>query len=78
MKLRIDLLKHATPDEVVREALAQNPRYKPEPRFSKTGTGSLSSASIEQCANEVTRSTERIRKAMKQSGASGKRNEPGA
>ena len=72
MKLRIDLLKHATPEETLNEALAQNHRYKPEPLFSETGTGSLSSASTEECANEVARSTERIQRALKQSAGSGK------
>jgi hypothetical protein len=71
MKLRTDLLKHATPEEALREALAQNHRYKPEPLFSKTGTGSLSSASTAECANEVARSTERIQRALKRSAASG-------
>ena len=64
MKLRTDLLKHATPEEAMKEGLAQNHRYKPEPLFSKTGVGSLSSATTEECAQEAARSTERIRKAM--------------
>ena len=65
MKLRTDLLKHATPEEAMKEGLAQNHRYKPEPLFSKTGVGSLSSATTEECAQEEVRSTERIAKAMK-------------
>lgn len=71
MKLRLDLLKYATPEEALKEALANSPRYKPEPLFSKTGTGSLSSASTEECAKEVERSTERIQRALKQSAKSG-------
>jgi hypothetical protein len=71
MKLRIDLLKHATPEEALKEAMANNHRYKPEPLFSRTGTGSLSSASTEERAKEVERSTARIRKALRQSGESG-------
>ena len=74
MKLRTDLLKFATPEEALREALAQNHRYKPEPLFSQTGTGSLSSATTEECASEEARSTERIQKATRASrrnGASG-------
>jgi hypothetical protein len=71
MKLRTDLLKHATPAGTLKEALAQNHRYKPEPRFSKTGTGSLSSASTVECASEVARSTARIQKALKRSGVNG-------
>jgi hypothetical protein len=71
MKIRTDLLKYATPEEALKEALANNHRYKPEPLFSQTGTGSLSSASTEECAKEVERSTERIQKALEQSAASG-------
>lgn len=71
MKLRTDLLAFATPEEALKEALANNPRYKPEPLFSKTGTGSLSSATTEESAKEVERSTERIQKALKQSAENG-------
>ena len=71
MKLRTDLLKFATPAETLKEALANNPRYKPEPHFSKTGTGSLSSASTGESANEVARSTGRIRKAMRKLAGTG-------
>ena len=66
MKLRTDLLKHATPEEAMKEGLAQNHRYKPEPLFSKTGVGSLSSATTEECAQEAARSTERIARVMKE------------
>ena len=62
MKLRLDLLKHLTAEDVQEEILANNPRYKPEPLFCKTGTGSLSSASTEQRAQEVERSTALTRK----------------
>lgn len=72
MKLRTDLLKYATPEETLREALAQNHRYRPEPLFSKTGTGSLLSASTEDSANEAARSTERIQRALKASASNGK------
>jgi hypothetical protein len=76
MKLRIDLLKFATPEEALKEALANNRRFKSEPLFSKTGTGSLSSATTEECANEVARSTARIQKALQQSDGSGTSNAP--
>lgn len=66
MKLRTDLLKFATPEEAMKEELAQNHRYKPEPLFSQTGTGSLSSAATEECAQAEARSTERIQKAMRE------------
>jgi hypothetical protein len=53
MKLRLDLLEKLTEADLREEVLANNPRYKPEPLFSKTGTGSLESASTEQRAKEV-------------------------
>lgn len=71
MKLRTDLLKFATPEEAMKEGLAQNHRYKPEPLFSQTGTGSLSSATTEECAQEEARSTERIQTAMQSSKENG-------
>jgi hypothetical protein len=72
MKLRLDLLEHLRPEDVMEEVLANNHRYKPEPLFSKTGTGSLSSASTEERASEVQRSTELIQKAMERSRLSGR------
>jgi hypothetical protein len=72
MKLRLDLLEHLSDEDILEEVLANNHRYKPEPLFSKTGVGSLSSASIEERAQEEARSTARIQRArqrLKQSGA---------
>ena len=57
MKLRLDLLEHLTTDDIREEAEATVHRFKPEPLLSKTGIGSLSSASIEERANEAARST---------------------
>ena len=74
MKLRLDLLEHLTDEDVLQEVLANNPRYKPEPLFSKTGVGSLSSASIEQRAKEVERSTAFIAKLKRRLREKGKRN----
>ena len=71
MKLRLDLLEHLTDADILEEVLANNHRYKPEPLFSKTGTGSLSSATTGECAKEVARSTERIRKVLKPSAGNG-------
>ena len=71
MKLRLDLLEHLTDQDILEEVLANNHRYKPEPLLSKTGVGSLSSASTEERAQEEARSTARIQRAMqrlKQSG----------
>ena len=50
MKLRFDLLEHLSEEDILEEVLANNHRYKPEPNFSKTGVGSLSSASTEERA----------------------------
>ena len=57
MKLRLDLLEHLPAEDILEEAMATAHRFKPEPLLSRTGTGSLSSASIEERANEVERST---------------------
>ena len=62
MKLRLDLLEHLTADDIRKAAEESVHRFKPEPNFSKTGTGSLSSASIEERAKEVEHSTELTRK----------------
>ena len=64
MKLRFDLLEHLTDQDILEEVLANNHRYKPEQLFSKTGVGSLSSASTEERAQEEARSTARIQRAM--------------
>jgi hypothetical protein len=46
MKLRLDLLEHLTAADILREAAANQHRYKAEPSFSKTGTGYLSPRSM--------------------------------
>ena len=79
MKLRTDLLEHLTDQDILEEVLANNHRYKPEPLFSKTGVGSLSSASTAERAQEEARSTARIQRAMerlKQNGANDKAPSP--
>jgi len=79
MKLRLDLLEHLTDEDILEEVLANNHRYKPAPLFSKTGVGSLSSASTEERAQEEARSTARIQRAtqrLKQTGAAGKHRSP--
>ncbi len=79
MKLRLDLLEHLTDEDILEEVLANNHRYKPEPNFSKTGVGSLSSASTEERAQEEARSMARIQRALerlKQSGAADKPKRP--
>ena len=76
MKLRLDLLEHLTDEDILEEVLANNHRYKPEPLLSKTGVGSLSSASIEERAQEEARSTARIQRAMERLKQSGGKNNP--
>ncbi|HSU52742.1 MAG TPA: hypothetical protein VLT36_01640, partial [Candidatus Dormibacteraeota bacterium] len=64
-------LEHLTDEDIRAEVLANNHRYKPEPLFSKTGVGSLSSASTEERAQEEARSTaliERLKTRAQQSG----------
>lgn len=73
MKLRLDLLDQLTEEDLLEEILANNPRYKPEPLFSKTGTGSLLSASTEQRAQEVERSTALIRRLETRAHGAGKK-----
>jgi hypothetical protein len=75
MKLRLDLLEHLTMEDIAEVALANSPRYKPEPLFSKTGTGSLSPTSMEDSAREAELNTELIRKVEARQARNGK---PGA
>jgi hypothetical protein len=75
MRLRLDLLEHLTDQDILEEVLANNHRYKPEPLFSKTGVGSLSSASIEERAQEEARSTALIERLKKRQQESGRQNE---
>lgn len=74
MKLRLDLLEHLTDEDILEEVLANNHRYKPEPLFSKTGVGSLSSASIEERAQEEARSTALIARLKKRAQETGQKN----
>ena len=74
MKLRLDLLEHLTDQDILEEVLANNHRYKPEPHFSKTGVGSLSSASTEERAKEVERGTALIERLKKRQQESGRKN----
>lgn len=71
MKLRLDLLKYLTADDILEEVLANNHRYKPEPLLSKTGTGSLSPASTEERAQEEARNTALIQRLTERSRQSG-------
>lgn len=72
MKLRLDLLEHLTDQDILEEALATVHRFKPEPLLSRTGTGSLLSASTEERAKEVERSTALTQKLEARAKRSGK------
>lgn len=75
MKLRLDLLEHLTVEDMMEEAGANTHRYKPEPLFSLTGTGSLLPATPEEREREiqhgidlVAKLTERAEKAGQKAG----------
>jgi len=73
MKLRTDLLKHLTTEDVIEEAQANQHRYKAEPTFSKTGTGHLSPRSTDDSAREAQRSQALTEKLMTRLHESGKK-----
>lgn len=72
MKLRTDLLAKLRPEDVMESVEAHNHRYKAAPLFSRTGTGSLSSASTSERVNEVERNTGLIRKLKRRAKVPGK------
>lgn len=74
MKLQLDLLEHLKDEDILEEVLANNHRYKPEPNFSKTGVGTLSSASTEERAQEEARRTALIAKLKKRARENGRKN----
>ena len=73
MRFRPDLVEKLTPEMLKKSVALNNPRYKPEPLFSRTGTGSLLPASTELHAQEEKLSMEITRKLMTKSGKSGKK-----
>ncbi len=73
MKLRFDLLEHLTDADILEEVLSNNHLYKPEPIFSRTGVGSLRSATPEERAQEEARSAALIERLKKRAAASGKK-----
>ena len=72
-KLRTDLLKKLTPAMLKAGVTMNTLRYRPEPLLSRTGTGSLSSASTAQRAKEDALSMALIKKLTKKPGANGKK-----
>jgi hypothetical protein len=73
MKLRLDLLKHLTTEDVMEDAVAVTTvhRFKPEPLFSQTGTGSLSPASTQERTREEAHSMELIQRLEERARKSG-------
>ena len=78
MKLRLDLLELLKDEDILEEVLANNHRYKPEPLFSRTGVGSLSSASTGERVSEEERSTALIAKLTRRAQQTGKKPEGGS
>jgi hypothetical protein len=76
MKLRTDLLEHLTAKDLRQAAMDSVHRYKPEPLFSKTGTGSLSSASTAERAKEAAHSMALTRKLEQRAQRTGKNSTP--
>jgi hypothetical protein len=76
MKLRTDLLAHLTAEDIRQAAEESVHRFKPEPNFSKTGIGTLSSASTEEREKEVEHSMELTRKLEECARQSGKSSKP--
>ena len=71
MKLRTDLLKKLTAEDILEEAAVNQHRYKAEPTFSKTGTGYLSPRSTEDSARDAERSRalgEKLTKRLRETG----------
>ena len=65
MRLRTDLLKYLTMDDIAEVALANVHRFKPEPNFAKTGVGSLLPATPEDRAQEQAHNTALIQRLLK-------------
>ena len=64
MKLRIDLLKYVTDEDLLEEAAATVCRHKPEPLFATTGKGYLRPATPEEKEEEIRRSEAFIARIM--------------
>ena len=60
MKLRLDLLKFLTPEDVLEDAGFDVHRWSAEPVFAKTGLGLLKPATEEDKAAEMARSEKLI------------------
>lgn len=78
MKLRTDLLKELTAEDILEEAAASQHRYKAEPTFCKTGTGHLSPRSTEDSVREAERSKALGEKLTKRSQECGRKSARGS
>lgn len=78
MKFRPDLVKKLTPEMIQAGVVGNTHRYKSEPLLSKTGVGSLSTASTEERASEDALSTAIIEKLMDKSNGTGKKGGKGS
>jgi hypothetical protein len=76
MKLRLDLLQHLTADDIRQAAEDSVHRFKPGPLLSKTGTGSLLSASTGERAKEVEHGMDLTRTLTSRAKKAGKLKDP--
>lgn len=72
MKLRLDLLEKLRMEDIAEEAVKATHRFRPEPLFSRTGVGSLLSASMQERAQEEAHSMELTVKLTRRAGKTGK------
>ena len=72
MNLRPDLLEHLTAEDILKEAVANQHRYKPEPSFSKTAVGNLSPTTPQDRAEEIQHCIALTRKLKSRAKRSGK------
>jgi hypothetical protein len=70
MKLRLDLLKQLTADDIRKAAENSVHRYKPEPLFNQTGVGYLRPATPEEREAEIAHceaTTAKLKKKLEES-----------
>jgi hypothetical protein len=77
MKLHLDLLKYLTAEDIAEAAASNVHRYRPEPLFSETGTGSLLPATEEDREREM-RESEALIERLKARAAQAQGNEKSA
>jgi hypothetical protein len=72
MKLRLDLLKYLTAEDIAEAAAESIDRFKPEPLFAKTGKGYLRPATPEEKVKEMENSERRIKRMLARKAAAEK------